>query len=68
VSIAHDLSSEIAIAILTTKEQSGDLNDLKEVVLRVHDVLLEANTAMLRAANHRRLLRKKELSTGASAH
>jgi hypothetical protein len=68
VSIAHDLSSEIAIAILTTKKQSGDLNDLKEVVLRVHDVLLEANTAMLRAANHRRLLRKKELSTGASAH
>lgn len=40
MSIAHDLSSEIAIALLTGKEQKGNLKELQEVVLRVHDVLL----------------------------
>lgn len=39
MSIAHELSSEIAIAILTRKEQTADLNDLKEIVLRVHNTL-----------------------------
>ena len=39
MSIAHELSSEIAIAILTRKEQTADLNDLKEIVLRVHNSL-----------------------------
>lgn len=39
MSIAHELSSEIAIAILTRKEQTTDLNDLKEIVLRVHNTL-----------------------------
>ena len=39
MSIAHELSSEIAIAILTRKDQTADLNDLKEIVLRVHNTL-----------------------------
>jgi len=35
VSVAHDLSSEIAAAILLRKEETQKLKELKEVVLRV---------------------------------
>jgi len=36
VSVAHELSSEIAAAILARKEETLKLKELKEVVLRVH--------------------------------
>ena len=39
VSVAHELSSEIAAAILARKEETRKLKELKEVVLRVHNVL-----------------------------
>jgi hypothetical protein len=39
MSIAHELSNEIAVAILSRKGQPDNLNDLKEMVLRVHKAL-----------------------------
>ena len=39
VSVAHELSAEIAIAILTGNEQSRNKDDLKDIVLRVHTAL-----------------------------
>lgn len=39
MSVAHDLSSEIAAAILDRKEDSKKLKELKEIVLRVHSEL-----------------------------
>lgn len=39
MSVAHDLSSEIAAAILVRKDEPRKLNELKEMVLRVHCVL-----------------------------
>ena len=39
MSVAHDLSSEIAAAILARIEEKQKLKELKEVVLRVHCVL-----------------------------
>ena len=44
MSVAHDLSSEIAAAILVRKEETRKLNELKEVVLRVHSVLQKLTT------------------------
>ena len=49
VSVAH-LSSEIAAAILARKEETRKLKELKEVVLRVHNVLQEL-TAQCRKQN-----------------
>ena len=40
MAIQHELSSDIAIALLTDKEREPhELNDLKEVVLKVHEEL-----------------------------
>jgi len=50
VSVAHELSSEIAAAILARKEETRKLKELKEVVLRVHNVLQEL-TAQCRKQN-----------------
>ena len=39
MSVAHDLSSDIAAAILDRKEDSKKLKELKEIVLCVHNEL-----------------------------
>ena len=39
MSVAHELSCEIATAILARKEETRKLEELKEVVLRIHSVL-----------------------------
>ena len=39
MSVAHELSSKIAAAILALKEDKDKLKALKEVVLRVHSTL-----------------------------
>ncbi|HET6975847.1 MAG TPA: hypothetical protein VFI24_05965 [Pyrinomonadaceae bacterium] len=44
VSVAHELSSDIAAAILAAKEEKRDLKELKEVVLRVHEELQKLTT------------------------
>ena len=42
MSIQHELSSDIAVALLTgEKREPEELNALKEVVLRIHAVLQE---------------------------
>ena len=42
MSIAHDLSSEIATAVLSTSQRNPEkLNDLKETVMKVHCILEE---------------------------
>ena len=44
MSIAHDLSSEIAAAILVRKDEPRKLEELKKIVLRVHIVLQKLTT------------------------
>ena len=44
MSVAHDLSSEVAAAILVRKDETRTLKELKEVVLRVHCVLQKLTT------------------------
>jgi hypothetical protein len=40
MAISHELSSEIAAALFTAKERSPrELNDLKEIVLKIHSTL-----------------------------
>lgn len=40
MAISHELSSEIAAALFTAKERSPrELNDLKEIVLKIHSAL-----------------------------
>jgi len=40
MAIANELSSEIAVALLLTKKRSPrELNDLKEIVLKIHSTL-----------------------------
>jgi predicted house-cleaning noncanonical NTP pyrophosphatase (MazG superfamily) len=39
MAISNELSSEIAAAILTEKKNPQELNQLKEVILRVHSAL-----------------------------
>jgi hypothetical protein len=58
VSVTHELSSEIATAILARAEETRKLKELKEVVLRVHDVLQEL-TEQCRRQNRRRLARRR---------
>jgi hypothetical protein len=42
MSIAHDLSSDIAAAVLSRGQRNPEkLNDLKETVIKVHSVLEE---------------------------
>lgn len=50
MAISHELSSEIATALLTAREKSqSELTDLKEMVLQIHSTLEQlgdkANTA-----------------------
>lgn len=55
VSVAHDLSSEIAAAVLARKEDQQKLKELKEVVLRVH-VVLQKLTTQCREQNRRQVM------------
>ncbi len=55
VSVAHELSSEIAAAILARKEETHKLKELKEVVLRVHCVLQRLTTECREQNRNRRL-------------
>lgn len=59
VSVAHELSSEIAAAILARKEETHKLKELKEVVLRVHSVLQKLTTQCREQDRSRRLAKRK---------
>ena len=59
VSVAHELSSEIAAAILARREDTRKLEELKEVVLRVHSVLQILTTQCREQDRHRRLKSKR---------
>ena len=59
VSVAHDLSSEIAVAILLRKVETRQLKELKEVVLRVHSVLQKLTTQCREQNRSRHLERRK---------
>lgn len=59
MSVAHELSSEIAAAILARKEETHKLKELKEVVLRVHNVLQKL-TVQCREQNRSRCLAKRK--------
>jgi len=40
MAISHELSSEIATALLTSRDRSpGELHDLKEMLLEIHSTL-----------------------------
>jgi hypothetical protein len=46
MALSNELSSEIAVALLSTAKKSpSELKDLQEVVFRVHTVLNEMNEA-----------------------
>jgi hypothetical protein len=55
VSVAHELSSEIATAILMRKEDVSKLQELKEVVLRVHSALQKLTVQCREQDRHRRI-------------
>ena len=57
MSVAHELSCEIAAAILARKEETRKLQELKEVVLSIHNVLQKL-TNQSREHNRSRLLTK----------
>jgi len=60
MAIDHELSSEIAAALLTRKERTpGELKDLKETVIKVH-LALQKLTAPLRKNRDPRLLPEKQ--------
>jgi hypothetical protein len=49
MAIEHELSSEIAAALLTGKEREpSELNHLKETVFRVHSTLQQLTTSWAR--------------------
>ena len=53
MAISHELSSDIATAILSSKKRTPDeLNDLKKIVLQVHSIL-EQMTEEERAARRK---------------
>jgi hypothetical protein len=58
VSVAHELSSEIVAAILARKEEKRKLEELKEVVLQIHNVLQKL-TVESREHDRSRLLVKR---------
>ena len=60
MSIAHDLSSEIAVAILARREEKPKLQELKEVVLRVHLVLQKLAVQGRQSDRERRLARREQ--------
>jgi hypothetical protein len=56
MAIAHELSSDVASAILAVKAWFPEkLNELKEIVLRVHFTLQELKTKDQHALRQRRL-------------
>lgn len=66
MSIHAELSSEIAVALLTRKERNAaELNNLKEVILTVHDTLKELTlNSRHRSATKRRDRNEKKLAAG----
>ena len=53
MAISHELSSDIATAILSSKKRTpGELNDLKKIVLQVHSTLQQM-TEDVRAARRK---------------
>ena len=60
MSVAHDLSSEIAAAILARREETRKLEELKEVVLRVHSELQKL-TAQCREQDRQRRLKSNRM-------
>lgn len=58
VSVAHELSCEIAAAILARKEETHKLEELKELVLRIH-FLLQKLTIQSREHEGTRALAKR---------
>ena len=51
MAIHHELSGDIAVALLTGKERDPkELNDLKEVVFRIHTTLQKMTTDTRRRA------------------
>jgi hypothetical protein len=60
MAIDHELSSEIATALLTGKKRTpGELKTLKETVIRVH-LALQKLTAPLRHSTDRGLVPEKQ--------
>ena len=56
MALSNELSSEIAIAILSAKKRPpSELNDLKEIVLKIH-YTLQQMTDEARAARRKALL------------
>jgi hypothetical protein len=50
MAIANELSSEIAVALLSTKKSSPrELNDLKEMVFKIHSTLQKMGAETRRA-------------------
>jgi hypothetical protein len=61
MSIQNELSTDIAVALLTRKESNPDeLRDLKEVVLRIHAALQEATAERRRSRARSRASRQTE--------
>ena len=58
MSVAHELSCDIAAAILARKEEKRKLEELKEVVLRIHSELQKL-TVESREHDRSRLLVKR---------
>ncbi len=62
MSISHELSSEIATALFAAKERSPrELNDLKEVVFKIHATLQELTDAA-RIDRHKALAARKRVT------
>ena len=60
MTIAHELSGEIADAILARRDQPGELQELKEVVLKVHMVLQNLTVQARKDELERRSINKQE--------
>ena len=54
MAIANELSSEIAVALLSTKKSSArELNDLKEMILKIHSTLQKMGDETRRAGSRK---------------
>jgi len=54
MAIANELSSEIAVALLsTTKRSPRELNELKEMVLKIHSTLQQMANETRRAGSRK---------------
>jgi len=63
MAISHELSSDIATAILSAKKRTADeLHDLKKIVLHVHSILQQM-TEQERAARHKPPLASERASS-----